>query len=104
MIINKTGHVLATLVIFWLGGSELGTSTIVQLSDVVLLITHVANFGLCEWVVTELTEAAVIRPLIKNAYLDRIIMKNYKPVSNLSQLSKVIEKVVANRLSDYLDS
>ena len=30
------------------------------------------------------------------------MLKNYRPVSNLSFLSKVLEKVVANQLNDYM--
>ena len=47
---------------------------------------------------------ACVHPLLKKLSLDRDILRNYRPVSTLSHLSKVIEKVVALRLSDHLDS
>ena len=36
------------------------------------------------------------------ASLDRNVLKSFRPVSNLSFLSKIIEKVVASRLLDYM--
>ena len=41
-------------------------------------------------------------PLLKKASLDKNVLKNYRPVSNLPFLSKVLEKVIAKRLDDYL--
>ena len=46
---------------------------------------------------------AIVKPLLKKADLDRECLKNYRPVSNLSCLSKIIEKVVASRLHSYLN-
>ena len=74
------------------------------LSNVVPFITHVLNLSHSEEVVLDSLKQAVIWPLIKNVFLDNIIIKNYKHVSNLSQLSKVIETIVANCLSSHLDS
>jgi len=47
---------------------------------------------------------AVVRPLLKKSGLDTAEMKNYRPVSNLSFLSKLLEKVVQDRLQVFLDS
>ena len=46
---------------------------------------------------------AIVKPLLKKADLDRECLKNYRPVSNLSCLPKIIEKVVASRLHSYLN-
>ncbi|KAK3102012.1 hypothetical protein FSP39_008113 [Pinctada imbricata] len=46
----------------------------------------------------------MVRPLIKKPDLDRDVFKNYRPVSNLSFLSKVLEKVVAVRLDQHLEN
>ena len=45
---------------------------------------------------------ALVKPLLKNQSLDPEILKNYRPVSNLSFLSKILEKVVARRLFSYM--
>ena len=45
---------------------------------------------------------ARIRPLLKKEGLDLEVLKNYRPVSNLTFVSKILEKVVASRLDDHL--
>ena len=52
---------------------------------------------------TELKQA-VIHPLLKKPSLDYQEFKNFRPISNLTFLSKVIEKVVALQLVDYIDN
>ena len=47
---------------------------------------------------------AVVRPLLKKSGLDTSKMKSYRPVSNLSFLSKLLEKVVQDRIQTFLDS
>lgn len=46
----------------------------------------------------------MVKPLLKKPGLDTDLMANYRPVSNLSFLSKVFEKVVSNQLVDHLVS
>ena len=46
---------------------------------------------------------ALVTPILKKPSLDHDQPKNYRPVSNLSFLSKVIERVVAHQLGKYLD-
>jgi len=45
---------------------------------------------------------AVVRPLLKEG-LDASQLKNYRPVSNLSSLSKLLESTVQSRLQTFLD-
>ena len=47
-------------------------------------------------------KTALIRPLLKKTGLDSDILKNYRPVSNLTFISKVIEKVLSGRLNEHL--
>ena len=47
-------------------------------------------------------KSAIVQPLLKKPSLDPDVLKNYRPVSNLSFISKVIEKVVAARLLDHM--
>ena len=42
-----------------------------------------------------------MQPILKKASLDKEILKNFRSVSNLSFLSKVIEKVIVSRLADH---
>ena len=41
-------------------------------------------------------------PLIKKQCLDPEILKNYRPVANLSFISKIIEKAIATQIHDHL--
>ena len=47
-------------------------------------------------------KTALTRPLLKKTGLDSHILKNYRPVSNLTFISKVIRKVVSGRLNKHL--
>ena len=44
-------------------------------------------------------KTALILPLLKKTGLDSDILKNYRPVYNLTFISKDIEKVVSGRLN-----
>jgi len=52
---------------------------------------------------TEFKEA-IVRPLLKKAGLDAADMKNFRPVSNLSFLSKLLERIVQKQMQAFLDS
>ena len=45
---------------------------------------------------------AVIKPLIKKPKLDPSVLANYRPISNLPFMSKILEKVVSAQLSTFL--
>ena len=47
-------------------------------------------------------KAALVTPLIKNPLLGKDVMKNVRPVSDLSFISKLTERVVLNRLIDHV--
>ena len=47
-------------------------------------------------------KSAGVKPLLKKPTLDPHILTNYRPVSNLSFLSKVIEKVIAKQLTTHM--
>jgi hypothetical protein len=46
----------------------------------------------------------VVTPLLKKETLDHNVFNNYRPVSNLPYISKILEKVVAARIKDHLQS
>ena len=64
--------------------------------------TQIVNLSLQSGTVPQDMKHAIIRPLIKNNSLDSNILKNFRPVSNLSFLSKLTERVVANRITDHV--
>ena len=49
-------------------------------------------------------KTAVLSPLLKKANLDHEVLANYRPISNLKVISKIIEKVVAVSLQKYLEA
>ena len=46
--------------------------------------------------------SAIVLPLIKKPGLDPLVLKNYRPVSNLSFLSELIEKVITSRILTHI--
>lgn len=53
-------------------------------------------------VVPSRMKAAHITPILKKADLDPVDTKSYRPISNLSVLSKLLERLVAKQLVTYL--
>ena len=66
------------------------------------VITEIVNSSLASGIFPKDLKSAIVQPLLKKASLDRDVLKNFRPVSNLSFLSKIIEKVVASRLLDHM--
>ena len=66
------------------------------------IVTSIVNASLNHAIVPLSLKTALIRPLLKKSGLDKEVLKNYRPVSNLSFISKVLEKVVAKRLDDHM--
>ena len=71
-------------------------------TELVPLITDIVNMSLQESMIPKSLITALIRPLLKKTGLDCDILKNYRPVSNLTFISKVIEKVISGRLNEHL--
>ena len=71
--------------------------------DVLLpLVTSIINMSLSTNQVPLDFKSARIRPLLKKPGLDPDTLKNYRPVSNLPFLSKVLEKVIDAQLEHHL--
>ena len=61
------------------------------------------NLSLSSGDISGLKES-VITPILKKSGLDKNDLANYRPIVNLQFLSKVIEKVVLNRLTSHMTS
>ena len=68
------------------------------------LLTSIINNSLLTGVFLEQCKHAIVRPLLKKHNLDPEELRNYRPVSNLHFISKIIEKIVAERLEEHLNS
>ena len=64
-------------------------------------LSEIINLSLSTGIVPENMKIAKVIPLFKSS--DNTIYKNYRPVSILPSLSKIAEKIVYNRLLDYLN-
>ena len=71
-------------------------------SELAPFFCRLFNAYLLAGVVPAAFKSAYICPLIKKPDLDRTDVKNYRPISNLTVLSKLSEKLVARQLIDYL--
>ncbi len=72
------------------------------LDELLPTLTAIINKSLKEAHVPKSFKSSLIRPLIKKPSLDPNILKNYRPVSNLPFLSKILEKIVDSRLENHL--
>lgn len=76
------------------------------LKDCVLELTpilmHIINSSLDSGHFPSSMKKAVIKPTLKKDNVDKDVLSNYRPVSNLSAVSKLLERVVLNRLNCHL--
>ena len=79
------------------------TSIIMQHSPYFIHVyVHIINLCLSSGNFPTRFKSAVVKPLIKKPTLDCKVLKNYRPISNLPFLSKLIEKVIAERLVSHM--
>ena len=75
------------------------TKMVIEYLDIFLpVIVKLINGSLESRVVPKCFKTAVIKPLLKKPNLDPNSMENYRPVSNLPFISKLLEHVVTEQL------
>jgi hypothetical protein len=72
------------------------------LCPLVPTITKIVNLSLSTGTFPVGMKHAMVTPLLKKPTLDASDLGNYRPVSNLSFLSKLIERIVTAQLMDHL--
>ena len=70
--------------------------------DLAPVISKIVNMSLTTGTVPDVFKNAAVTPLLKKSTLDHEEKKNYRPVSNLSYISKILERIVAIQLHEYL--
>ncbi len=65
-------------------------------------LKHIINLSLSSSIVPTQMKIAKVVPIFKSG--DRRCMDNYRPISLLSIFSKILEKVVCNRLCTFLET
>jgi hypothetical protein len=68
------------------------------------IITNLVNLSLSEGIFPSSFKSALVRPLIKKPSLSVDDLNNYRPISNLNFVSKILEKIVALRVQSHLSS
>ena len=73
------------------------------ISDLLPFVTAMCNSSLREGCLPRSQRHAVVTPILKKPGLDPDDAKNYRPISNLSYMSKLVERMVSQQLTAYLD-
>ena len=68
------------------------------------IITLIVNLSLSTAMFPQAFKHAIVTPLLKKPALDKESLSNYRPISNLSFLSKLTERIVLQRLTVHLSS
>ena len=72
------------------------------LPSVLNIITDIINGSLQQGVFPDAFKESLVKPLLKKENLD-LVYKNYRPVSNLQFISKLVERVAAEQLVDHVN-
>jgi hypothetical protein len=74
------------------------------LDSLLIPITTIVNLSLSECTFPTPYKHAVVHPLLKKPSLPPDELSSYRPISNLNFISKIIERTVADRLNNHLQS
>ena len=72
------------------------------LPSIVALIAYIIDTSLSDGIVPESFKRALVKPLLKKPGLD-LLDRNYRPVSNLGYISKLVERVVVAQLVNHIE-
>ena len=72
-------------------------------SSIGKLVLTIINNSLSSGVVPSSFKHAVVQPLLKKPGLDHTVLANFRPISKLPLVSKILEKVVHTQLKAHLD-
>ena len=80
------------------------TQMLKQCIDIILPhITVIINNSLTTGIVPDCFRHAIIKPILKKTGLKENDLKNFRPVSNLNFLSKILERVVLSHLLHHVE-
>ena len=66
-------------------------------------VLDIINTSLTTGVFPDTFKTAVVKPILKKPKLDNNILANYRPISNLPFISKVLEKIVSVQINSFLN-
>ena len=74
------------------------------LDSILLSLTDLFNSSLASGIFPQCFKSALVTPILKKRCLDHNDLNNYRPVSNLCFIAKILEKLVLSQVSSYLNS
>ena len=79
------------------------TSLLKSCSDIFsIIISNLANLSFAEGHFPNMFKTAEVRPLLKKAGTDDSNFSNYRPISNLNTISKLIERLYLSRIQSHV--
>jgi len=74
------------------------------LSELLLYLTDLCNSSLMEDCLAVSQHHAIILPRLKKVGADSADVKNYQPISNLTFMSKIVERLICVQMTAFLNS
>ena len=74
------------------------------LDSILPSLTDLFNSSLTSGIFPQCFKSALVTPILKKRCLDHNDLNNYRPVSNLCFIAKILEKLVLSQVSSYLNS
>ena len=74
------------------------------LDSILPSLTDQFNSSLASGIFPQCFKSALVTPILKKRCLDHNDLNNYRPVSNLCFIAKILEKLVLSQVSSYLNS
>jgi len=68
------------------------------------IITAMCNASISQGKFPAAHKSAIVRPRLKKPSLDTADLNSYRPISNLSFVSKVLERIIDSRLTEHANS
>ncbi len=67
-------------------------------------ITSIVNLSLQTGIFLKAFKHGLVSPPLKKPGLDKEVLSNYRPITNLSFVSKVLERIVSNQLDEHFST
>ena len=101
--LDEIRHVLVQSPVKTCSLDPIPTDLLLESIDIVLpIIWAMCNTSLTKGHLPASQKEAIITPIVKKPGLDPDDAKSYRPISNLSFISKVLERIVSHQVREYL--